>query len=163
MGKICPPNARLHYVSCDKHPLKKNDLIKCLQKWPELSVQAEKLIEHYPVLTPGYHHLTFNNNQITLTLMLGDVLECYEQLLICGDINLEQRLRESYVNAWYLDGFSPSKNQSMWSDDLFTVIAMLSREGSTLATYSASGVVKTALTNAGFVVEKKKGFDPNDT
>lgn len=158
--KFAPQNARLHYISCDKHPLKKNDLIKCLQKWPELSVQTEKLIEHYPVLTPGYHHLAFSNNQITLTLMLGDVLECYEQLLFCGDINLEHQLRESYVNAWYLDGFSPSKNQSMWSDNLFTVIAMLSKESTTVATYSASSIVKTALTNAGFVIEKRKGFGP---
>lgn len=111
-------------------------------------------------MTPGYHHLAFSNNQITLTLMLGDVLECYEQLLLCGDINLEHQLRESYVNAWYLDGFSPSKNQSMWSDNLLTIIAMLSKESTTVATYSASSIVKTALTNAGFIIEKRKGFGP---
>ncbi|KGP63806.1 FAD-dependent cmnm(5)s(2)U34 oxidoreductase [Legionella norrlandica] len=158
--QFAPQKARLHYISCDKHPLKQSDLIKCLQKWPELDAHATKLIEHYPILTPGYHYLTFNNGQIVLTLMLGDALECYEQLLLCGDNNLEPRLRNSHIDAWYLDGFSPSKNQAMWSDNLLAVFAMLSKEGTTLATYTAASRVKTALNNAGFAIEKRKGFGP---
>lgn len=156
--QFAPKDANLHYISCDKHPLSKKDLIKCLEKWPELSDHAIQLIDQYPILTPGYHYLTFNNSRITLTLMLGDALECYEQLLLCGDSNLEQQLRSSHINAWYLDGFSPSKNQAMWSENLLTIIAMLSKNGTTLATYSAANQVKSALKNAGFIIEKRRGF-----
>ncbi|MFJ1267506.1 bifunctional tRNA (5-methylaminomethyl-2-thiouridine)(34)-methyltransferase MnmD/FAD-dependent 5-carboxymethylaminomethyl-2-thiouridine(34) oxidoreductase MnmC [Legionella lytica] len=150
----------LHFISCEKHPLTRHDLIKSLACWPQLEKQAMQLIEHYPVLTPGYHHLIFANGRVRLTLMLGDVLECYEQLLICGEANLERSLRTTYVDAWYLDGFAPAKNQSMWSDSLMKVIAMLSQEGTTLATYTAASVVKENLRQHGFIVEKKKGFGP---
>ena len=151
---------RLHFISCEKHPLSRDDLIRSLSCWPQLEAQATQLIEHYPILTPGYHHLIFAKGKVRLTLMLGDALECYEQLLICGDGNLERSLRTAYVDAWYLDGFAPAKNQSMWSDSLIKVIAMLSREGTTLATYTAAGIVKENLRKHDFIVEKKKGFGP---
>jgi tRNA 5-methylaminomethyl-2-thiouridine biosynthesis bifunctional protein len=155
-----PDQHCLHFISCEKHPLTRDDLIKSLACWPQLEKQAAQLIEHYPVLTPGYHHLIFANGRVRLTLMLGDALECYEQLLICGEANLERSLRTTHVNAWYLDGFAPAKNQSMWSDSLMKVIAMLSQEGTTLATYTAAGIVKDNLRQHGFIVEKKKGFGP---
>ncbi|MDR3501660.1 MAG: bifunctional tRNA (5-methylaminomethyl-2-thiouridine)(34)-methyltransferase MnmD/FAD-dependent 5-carboxymethylaminomethyl-2-thiouridine(34) oxidoreductase MnmC [Legionella sp.] len=158
--QYAPEAGCLHFISCEKHPLTRNDLIKSLANWPQLEKQAVQLIEHYPVLTPGYHHLIFANGRVRLTLMLGDALECYEQLLICGEANLERSLRTTHVNAWYLDGFAPAKNQSMWSDSLMRVIAMLSQEGSTLATYTAAAIVKENLRQHGFMVEKKKGFGP---
>ncbi|MGC1182358.1 bifunctional tRNA (5-methylaminomethyl-2-thiouridine)(34)-methyltransferase MnmD/FAD-dependent 5-carboxymethylaminomethyl-2-thiouridine(34) oxidoreductase MnmC [Legionella sp.] len=153
-------SCRLHFISCEKHPLTREDLIKSLHVWPQLKKQAQQLIASYPVLTPGYHHLVFCNGRVTLTLMLGDALDCYEQLLICGDFRLEQELRTSFVDAWYLDGFAPAKNKSMWSDSLINIVALLSKKGTTLATYTAAGIVKESLRQHGFTVEKKKGFGP---
>lgn len=155
-----PKSRRLHFISCEKHPLAADDLTKALKCWPQLESQAQQLIASYPELTPGYHHLSFCDGRVTLTLMLGDVLECYEQLLICGEAKLEAKLRTSFIDAWYLDGFSPSKNKSMWSDSLIKTIAMLSREGTSLATYTAAASVKDVLRQHGFIVEKKKGFGP---
>lgn len=151
---------RLHFISCEKHPLAHDDLVKSLAHWPQLEKQAEQLINNYPVLTPGYHHLEFANGRVTLTLMLGDAFECYEQLLTCGEAKLEHELRTTFVDAWYLDGFAPAKNKSMWSDALINVIALLSKEGTTLATYTAASIVKKHLRLHGFTVEKKKGFGP---
>ena len=128
--------------------------------WPELSNQADELIDNYPILTPGYHHITFCDGRVTLTLMLGDALECFEQLLLCGESKLETKLRTSFVDAWYLDGFSPEKNESLCSNSLLKIIAMLSKKGTTLATYSATSSVKTTLREAGFLVKEKKGFAP---
>lgn len=153
-----PSHARLHFISCEKYPLSLDDLKKTLAAWPQLKKQAQELILNYPVLTPGYHHLTFANGRVRVTLMLGDALECYEQLMVCGDPGLEALLRPSFVDAWYLDGFAPSKNKSMWSDALFTVIALLSQKNTTLATYTAASSVKHSLSHHGFLVEKKKGF-----
>src|SRR5690606_21956842 len=62
------------------------------------------------------------------------------------------------VDAWFLDGFAPGKNPQMWSAELFKVIGRLSRSGTTAATFSAAGVVKQGLRNAGFNVRKVAGF-----
>lgn len=158
--QFAPPSASLHFISCEKHPLELNDLIKCLRSWPELETYATELIEHYPVLTPGYHQIGVAKGRVRLTLMLGEAQECYEQLLFCGESRLEADLRTSCIDAWYLDGFSPPKNENMWSVPLLKIIAMLSREGTTMATYTAAASVKTALAEAGFVIKKRKGFGP---
>lgn len=158
--KYSPEHACLHYFSCEKHPLKRDDLIRCLNNWPELHPYARQLIESYPILTPGYHHISFANGKVKLTLMLGDALECFEQFLICGDSSLEDKLRSDFIDAWYLDGFAPKRNESMWSEELMSIIALLSKEHTTLATYTAAAPVKARLRQLGFVLEKKKGFGP---
>ena len=158
--EFAPETCQLHFISCEKHPLAREDLIKSLQFWPQLEKQAQQLIAAYPILTPGYHQISFANGRVTLTLMLGDALECYEQLLLCGESKLERELRTACVDAWYLDGFAPKKNQSMWSESLIKVIAMLSHEGTTLATYTAAAPVKEHLAQQGFKIEKRKGFGP---
>ncbi|KTC90256.1 bifunctional tRNA (5-methylaminomethyl-2-thiouridine)(34)-methyltransferase MnmD/FAD-dependent 5-carboxymethylaminomethyl-2-thiouridine(34) oxidoreductase MnmC [Fluoribacter dumoffii] len=157
--QYAPKSCQLHFISCEKHPLSLDDLIKSLAAWPQLEHYAQQLIADYPVLTPGYHYLSFCGGRVSLTLMLGDALECYEQLLICGESSLESKLRTAFVDAWFLDGFAPAKNASMWSEALIKIIALLSQENSTtLATYTAASSVKKGLSQNGFVVEKRKGF-----
>ncbi|KTD62726.1 bifunctional tRNA (5-methylaminomethyl-2-thiouridine)(34)-methyltransferase MnmD/FAD-dependent 5-carboxymethylaminomethyl-2-thiouridine(34) oxidoreductase MnmC [Legionella shakespearei] len=158
--EYAPESACLHYFSCEKHPLKLADLIRCLNNWPELSFYAQQLIDRYPILTPGHHQISFANGRIKLTLMLGDALECFEQFLICGDSSLEDKLRAGFIDAWYLDGFAPKRNEHMWSEELISIIALLSKEQTTLATYTAAAPVKARLRARGFVLEKKKGFGP---
>ncbi len=158
--QYAPDNAQLHFISCEKHPLSLSDLKRCLAQWPQYNIKAELLCANYPILTPGYHQLSFCNGRVKLTLMLGDVLECYEQLLICGDPVLESDLRTSFIDAWFLDGFAPKKNPAMWSEPLVNIIALLSNSKTTLATYTAAQPIKTALSKYGFDVEKKKGHGP---
>ena len=67
------------------------------------------------------------------------------------------------VDAWFLDGFSPSKNSEMWSEDLTLFMAKHSRSGTTLSTYSSAGAVFRVLSQAGFIVEKVKGFGKKRT
>ncbi|KTD28792.1 bifunctional tRNA (5-methylaminomethyl-2-thiouridine)(34)-methyltransferase MnmD/FAD-dependent 5-carboxymethylaminomethyl-2-thiouridine(34) oxidoreductase MnmC [Legionella maceachernii] len=153
-----PQSARLHFFSCEKFPLTKNDLQRCLKQWPALKRQASALIDNYPILTPGFHWLSFEAGRINLILMLGDATACYKQLLVCGDAKLERELRTNSVDAWFLDGFSPAKNPAMWSDDLLQIIGLLSKPGTTLATFSAAASVKNNLQAAGFNVDKVRGF-----
>ncbi|MFI4962966.1 MAG: tRNA (5-methylaminomethyl-2-thiouridine)(34)-methyltransferase MnmD, partial [Legionellales bacterium] len=155
-----PPTATLSYISCELHPLKSSDLLKALSSWPQLGNLAQELIHQYPVLTPGFHRLSFCRGRVTLTLMLGDVLECYEQLLICGDGTLESSLRTTSIDAWFLDGFTPSKNPRMWVDSLFPVIALLSKEGTTLSTNTAADSVRSNLSLNGFSDLKISESDP---
>lgn len=155
--KYSPPESKLHYISCEKYPLTEKDLTQCLSLWPELHPEAQLLLSNYPVLTPGFHFLSFEKARVNLTLMLGDVSSCFQELLLCGSPLLEQQLRESYVDAWFLDGFSPAKNPDMWSDSLFSTMNLLSKPKTTVATFTAAGIVKQGLRAAGFKVHKQKG------
>ncbi|RUR12216.1 bifunctional tRNA (5-methylaminomethyl-2-thiouridine)(34)-methyltransferase MnmD/FAD-dependent 5-carboxymethylaminomethyl-2-thiouridine(34) oxidoreductase MnmC [Legionella sp. km772] len=153
-----PKSASLHFISCEKNPLKVEDIKRALSNWPELESYSLELLKQYPILTPGNHHLNFSDGRVKLTLMLGDCFERFEQLLICGDSLIEYQSRNAFIDAWYLDGFAPKKNESMWSKSLFQVVAMLSKQGTTIATYTAAATVKSALAELGFTVIKKKGF-----
>lgn len=156
--KYAPPSASLHFISCEKHPLKKEDLDRALSNWPELNYYKQELLKQYPILTPGNHHLAFSNGRVKLTLMLEDAFTSFEQLLICGDSLLESELKTNAIDAWYLDGFAPKYNQSMWTEHLFNVIGMLSKKGTTFATYTAASNVKAGLAECGFAIIKKKGY-----
>lgn len=158
--KLAPKTAQLHFISCEKNPLNINDLTRALANWPELASFSSALISQYPLLTPGFHILSFAEGRVQLTLMLGDAFPCFEQLLVCKEATLEAQLRPKCIDAWYLDGFAPSKNETMWSIELLQCIALLSKEGTTLATYTAAGCVKAALNQVGFELEKRKGFGP---
>ncbi|KTC86743.1 bifunctional tRNA (5-methylaminomethyl-2-thiouridine)(34)-methyltransferase MnmD/FAD-dependent 5-carboxymethylaminomethyl-2-thiouridine(34) oxidoreductase MnmC [Legionella brunensis] len=156
--KYAPASTRLYFISCEKFPLTKTDLARCLNLWPELQEQAKSLLADYPILTPGFHHLSFAEGRVNLTLMLGDAISCFNELLICGDAPLESKLRSNHVDAWFLDGFAPAKNEAMWSENLFHTIGLLSKPGTTLATFSAASLVKKNLEMMGFLVSKVKGF-----
>lgn len=137
--------AQLTFISVEKYPLKVDDLSKALSLWPELAQLSQALIAQYPLSAAGFHQLTFEQGRIRLLLLLGDAVESYTQL-------------DTAVDAWYLDGFAPSKNPDMWSPELFREIARLSHPGTTFSTFTAAGIVKRGLKEVGFEVRKQKGF-----
>jgi tRNA 5-methylaminomethyl-2-thiouridine biosynthesis bifunctional protein len=156
--ETAPASANLVFYSAEKHPLSRDNLEKSLALWPELAREAALLCEAYPILTPGMHTLVFEGGRVVLHLMLGEALEGFENLLVCGEAALEIKLRTWHMDAWFLDGFSPSHNPSMWSSELLNTLGLLSRAGTTVATYSVAGVVRRALESSGFDVVKKPGF-----
>jgi len=66
--------------------------------------------------------------------------------------------RPPFVDAWYLDGFSPAKNPEMWDEALMRHVGELTVPGGTFSTYTAAGWVRRNLAAAGFQVEKVRGF-----
>ena len=136
--------ARLHLVSAEKHPLIRSDLERALAAWPELAPWAERLIEQWPAATPGFHRVELHE-RIDLTLMFGDAATMWQA-------------QDAAVDAWFLDGFAPSRNASMWTPALFDRLARLSRPGATLATFSAAGAVRRGLAEVGFDVRRTAGF-----
>jgi tRNA 5-methylaminomethyl-2-thiouridine biosynthesis bifunctional protein len=134
----------LHFISTELHPLSTESLKKIHQQFPELNSLSRRLIEFYGSLRAGFHRFKLTDD-ITLTLLLGDVIATLGQL-------------KAVVDAWYLDGFAPSRNPQMWTPKLFEQIARLSKQGTTFATFSAAAVVKKGLKDAGFVIQKKPGY-----
>ncbi len=152
------PQARLNFISVEQHPLTKEDLRRCFDNWPELREYSEQLLNSYPPLIPGFHQLHFSKGKVTLILILAEASSGLEQLLVCGDSLLEEQLRTASIDAWYLDGFAPKKNEQMWSEQLLGIIAMLSKEGTTIATYTVAAKVKLLLKRYGFIWQKHKGL-----
>lgn len=157
--QYAPKNAQLHFFSCELHPLSVDDLKRALSSWPELGKYAQELIDQYPILTPGFHRLSFAKGRVRLNLMLGDALESFEQLLDSADPQLEFTMRNIYFDAWYLDGFAADKNAAMWSESLIKVIAMLSKQGTSLAASTSSDQVRTHLQEHGFEVNQNKACE----
>jgi tRNA U34 5-methylaminomethyl-2-thiouridine-forming methyltransferase MnmC len=75
-----------------------------------------------------------------------------------GDARQTLPLWQGRADAWFLDGFSPAKNPELWEPALLAEVARHSRPGTTLATYSAAGAVRRALSDAGFTITRRAGF-----
>lgn len=61
------------------------------------------------------------------------------------------------IDLVYYDAFSPSKQPSLWTEELFYKIFLKMSAHSVLTTYSSAGVVKRALREVGFNVKRKPG------
>src|SRR5699024_4530884 len=91
------------------------------------------------------HRLYFEEGNLTLTLVFGDI----EQ---------KAKLVDAQVDAFFLDGFAPRLNPQMWSRRLFGQLVRLSAQGATMASWCSAGQVRRDLQDAGFLVEKTAGF-----
>ncbi|WP_075181354.1 bifunctional tRNA (5-methylaminomethyl-2-thiouridine)(34)-methyltransferase MnmD/FAD-dependent 5-carboxymethylaminomethyl-2-thiouridine(34) oxidoreductase MnmC [Pantoea sp. 1.19] len=140
---------RLHVISVEKFPLRRDDLAAAHRRWPTLARYADALQQQWPAALPGAHRLQFADGTIVLDLWFGDVNALIEQF----DDSLQRQ-----VDAWFLDGFAPAKNPEMWHDALFQQMARMARPGGTLATFTAAGFVRRGLQAAGFTMQKRQGF-----
>ena len=139
------PDARLHFISVEKYPLTRGDLHRALALWPQLSDVSEQLLAAYFAIHPGFQTLTLGNGRVTLTLLIGDVLEQLSQL-------------DAQVDAWFLDGFAPAKNPDMWTPELFAQLARLAAPDATISTFTSTGWVRRALNEAGFKMRRTPGI-----
>lgn len=66
-------------------------------------------------------------------------------------------LPDMHYDLIYFDAFSPEKQPELWLPERFTTLANFCNSGAILTTYCAKGIVKQALRDAGFTVERLKG------
>ncbi len=154
----------LHFISFEKYPLTLCDLKKAQAAWPELQPFSTALCSQYPFskcssIAPGLHSFFFAKGKIQLDLWFGDVNQSIKELEQKTRGNITQDKNEqSLIDCWYLDGFTPSKNPSMWTQTLFDSMAELANKDCQLATFTSAGFVRRGLISAGFSVEKVSGF-----
>lgn len=139
-------NPDLHFISFEKFPLEKSQLLKAYQAFPELDYYTQQLLHAYPKKINGFHRLHFENN-VHLTLIFDDALGALEKIT-----------RNCKADAWFFDGFSPDNNPELWSEDFFNASKTLNKNGSTFATFTSAGHVKRKLQHIGFECKKVKGF-----
>lgn len=140
------PNQHLDFFSCELYPLSKEQLRSIYSGFNDLKDFSDSLISNLPEDSfSGFHRIHFEQENVTLTLFYGAAH------LAFSEINFK-------VDAWYLDGFDPSRNPKMWSEELFTLISQKSKPNATLATFTVARKIKDRLQKVGFEISKRKGF-----
>jgi tRNA U34 5-methylaminomethyl-2-thiouridine-forming methyltransferase MnmC len=134
----------LHFTSFELYPMARDDIARALGRWPEIASERQALLDRWPADPVGIIDLAMGDN-VRLTVVPGPALA-----------NLSAS-RETF-DAWYLDGFAPSRNADMWSDALMRAVSAHTAQGGTFATYAAAGFVRRNLVAAGFAVERRPGF-----
>lgn len=140
----------LHFISFEQHPISKPALANIHQQWidngwHELTLLSRQLLNQYPEPLYGFHQLFFEELSIHLTLCFMPAIEAIS-------------MQSATVDAWYLDGFSPAKNPSAWTLELFKAMSDRSNRQATLATFTAASFVRKNLQATGFTISKRKGY-----
>ena len=138
------PTARLHFVSFEAFPLLPQDAVRALDSWPELEELAALMIARWPGPAKGVRRMVWPDSGVSLTLHHGDIRETLPAARFRAD-------------AWFLDGFSPAKNEEMWGDWIYPQLSAHSAPGSRLGTFTVAGAVRRGLAEAGFDVSRQPG------
>jgi len=133
----------LNFISIEKHPLTKEEIKQVISNWPQFNQYVEEFCELYS--KDNFLSIKLAEGKISLTIYFEDIKTALAKI-------------NTKADAWFLDGFAPSKNPDMWQDDLFFNMSRLSHNKTSFATFTAAGFVKRALIENGFDVQKITGF-----
>jgi tRNA 5-methylaminomethyl-2-thiouridine biosynthesis bifunctional protein len=122
-----------------------DDARRALAPWPELADLTARLLAAWPRRARGFHRLALADLGVTLDLAVMDAAEALDAWTGRAD-------------AWFLDGFSPSRNPGMWTPQVLAGVARCSAPGARLATFTVAGAVRRGLEAQGFQVVKRPGF-----
>lgn len=139
-----PADAKLHFISFELYPMSADAIDKALSRWPEIDHERQTLASQWPAKPEGIVSLQFAPD-VRLSV-------------ICGDAHTNIEASSQMFDAWYLDGFAPSRNPDLWSLDIMTSLVEHTSPGGTFATYAAAGFVRRNLQAAGFTVERRPGY-----
>ena len=144
-----PEGGSLHYIAIEHAPLSPADAQRALSRWPELEPILSRVLERWPDPLPGCHRRRFPEWGVTLDLWWGEADEVLSDLASHA---------KPWIDAWYLDGFAPSREQGPWQQAVYDAMAALSQSGATFATFTAASAVRRGLSAAGFTVHKRRGY-----
>lgn len=138
---LAPNNAKLEYISFEKYPISPCDLKEIFTALNGIAGH-EKLLSVYDP-KPGLNIYKFNN--VILKLIIDDAR-------YISNYDLGK------VDTWFLDGFSPAKNTSIWDESFFANMMKLSKNQSSFATFTSASKIRKLLQKYGFKVNKDTGF-----
>ena len=145
-------NSRIHnleYLTIDQAFPSKEQILKTIENFSELQDVCNIFLQSYDLAHNDTQRIYFPSLKVKLTLIQNDVGSGLKNLI---------GLKNNEIDAWYLDGFDPSKNKSMWNNSVFQYIGFLSAKNATFGTFTSAGSVRRGLKNFGFDVSKVKGF-----
>lgn len=134
----------LHFTSFELYPMAAEEIDRALSHWAEIDEQRQALVAQWPSRREGTIELE---------------LDAWVRLtVVCGRAEETVALAKEPFDAWFLDGFAPSRNPDMWSPELMQSVFAQTRPEGSFATYAAAGFVRRNLQAAGFKVERRPGF-----
>ena len=139
------PQCQIDFISFEACPLTPEMIAIAHRPFPEIASLSQQLCAHLPPRWPGYHKVILDDGRTHLHLYYGDALALLQRASFEADI-------------WFLDGFNPAKNSSLWQDELFDEIFRCAAPQANLATFTAAGFVRRGLIAAGFDVTMRKGY-----
>lgn len=146
LQRASPDSGReIDFISFESRPLDAVVMATAHRAFPAVATYSAALIDALPPRWPGLHRRNFADGRVRLHLIYG-----------AADSALRQA--DFRADAWFLDGFTPAKNPSMWSADLLGEVGRLTRAGGSVASFTAARLVRQHLAAAGFDVEKRPGF-----
>ncbi|TAE34753.1 MAG: bifunctional tRNA (5-methylaminomethyl-2-thiouridine)(34)-methyltransferase MnmD/FAD-dependent 5-carboxymethylaminomethyl-2-thiouridine(34) oxidoreductase MnmC [Alphaproteobacteria bacterium] len=142
-----PSHAPLFLWSVEKHPIAPAQFAMLHEAWSDvLQPYAHAMQQCYPAPIAGVHSLWLVEGRVHLSLCFGDVMDYLPHL------------PHGTMDAWLLDGFSPAKNPEMWNAELLHHLGRASAKDATISTFTAASSVRRGLQEAGFTLEKIRGF-----
>lgn len=146
------PKPILFYISNVSKPYTYRDLHHILSQFSELKDYSRQFLQVYPPLTPGYHHFSFENGQVQLLLMIGDLESNYNQCLLSGVDETEKKLLNHFVDFWIIN--SPPAEISA-PKNFAQTLGLLSIESTCLIGSEISKDFAPHIIAAGFVQNKE--------
>jgi len=140
-----PAGGVLHYLAVEGYPIRRGTLAGILAPFRQVGDLATRLVARYPLPLPGLHRVWFPEDGVCLTLAVGEAAAVLPQV-------------DAAVDAWFLDGFAPARNPSMWEPSVLDEVARLAAPGCRLATFTAAGAVRRGLEERGFAMQRRPGF-----
>lgn len=129
----------IHYTTLEKHP-----------------VAVEKaFLLNYPAMLDVEYKAVFEKLHSCVWDKKVEIVSFFEMEKIKCDFTDFQH--KSSYDIVFFDAFSPEKQPEMWTQEQFEKIYAHCNPNAVLTTYCAKGVVRRALQNAGFVVERLPG------
>jgi len=108
--------------------------------------------EDYPIYWSQFNS-RFDYDQVELTSFLKKKIELKGVL---QKVSIEKNKKEQRLILF--DAYSNQTSQSLWTEDFLQAYLSTCKEGSVLATYAATGVLKRKLEDCGFQNLNKTGF-----
>jgi len=141
----------IEYNTVELFPLSYERMLNILSGFKNrVENEIDSLIKAYKeidISINGWHRMKIEQpfGCLYLNLWIGEALEMLNSL-------------DKLCDAWFLDGHSPKKNPEMWRPELLMEIGRKTKKGGTCSTFTVSGTVKRALSDAGFEIAKLPGF-----
>lgn len=167
----------LYFYSSELYPLSSAALIKSIRHYNPFPDLANELHNHYPDAIGGDYLIELDTDTpfpVVLVLLFGDSSEAFKRLEYYpidhfnreNDSSIKPTLnatkesdhRGLTVDAWFLDGYAPTKNPDLWKNLIYALMAKHSSANSTVATFTVARTVRDGLSKHGFAVKKVSGF-----
>lgn len=133
-------SGQMRYVGFEAYPLDAVEIATALAVFPDLASVARPLLSAWE---RGRKHI--ETSEIVADIIIGDARDTLPKWHGAAD-------------AWFLDGFAPARNPELWEPELLAEVGRHTHPHGTCATYSAAGVVRRGLHEAGFDVRRVPGY-----